>query len=303
MTAALSLVALVAHAILLAAAAPLVAATIRWCGQGCIGRLDHACAAEFRQFARLARKREPSIDTASAIGRHAAAAAFAAIALAALATPGFAVGTAIAPLSDAWTALGMAAAGRAALALGAMDRGAARLDADAARRAWVDASVWTVALGAAAAMGAPLGGLSLDAIATARIEPELAPGAARGLAACAVAALAVADMSGRRGAEAAFAGADLALIRVAEALRMLFWCDLGIALAFPAGIADAAAIGTWPAGIAVWIGKLGAIAAAVGIARLAFGELPTRWAARGVAVAAACAALAALLSFAGAAQG
>ena len=120
------------------------------------------------------------------------------------------------------------------------------------------------------------------------------------MAAAALVALGIASPATAR-QTTEFSGGDLALVELAEALRMLVWFDLIAALFLPLGMAEQGAGPlSWAVGLVAWGMKLLVLVAGLAALRCAAGRLAGRRIPQVVGIAAVLGLLAALLAMASA---
>lgn len=271
MTAAVGLLALLLHAGLVGAAAPLLLGYGRWLPARLAGRAGPPVVQPWRDWRRLVRKPTPVAEASSAVTRWGPRLALLAAAAAALLVPSFTLGMATAPLADAVVIAGLLATSRAVLALVAMDSGSA-VGGLHASRATTRAALAEPALLAVILLLALLAGTTnLDGVVAALREAGLHTPLA--LAVLAVALLAVADTGWDPAAGPADAdplvgqaglglgGTGLALLQITIALRRLVWLSLVAALCLPATLApEGGGAVAWLAGAAAWVAKMGVLA-------------------------------------------
>lgn len=282
MTTFLSWLTTLLHAGLIGTTAPLVAG---WRFGRMAGRsqpMPHPILQPWRDLRRLARRQAVVPAHASFLFLATPGLVLAATGAAALLVPSFAVNMATAPLADLVTLFGLLVAGRALPALAAMDTGQAWGGLAASRAMQGPVLTGPALLLVALALGLLAGSTNLDRIAaTLRQGPE--QGTPLVMAAAAVALVALADRGGRpapggsahgpahgpthghaplnlntpESSHPDYSGWLLAIMRYAEALRMMVWLDLVACLLPPLGPAPAGAgpVG-WAIGLAVWAGKI-----------------------------------------------
>jgi formate hydrogenlyase subunit 4 len=244
------------HIALMLTAAPAVAGLQRWADAALAGRTGPSPWQAWHDLARLARKHPALAENASPLFRAAPVACFAAMAVAAALVPSFALGMAFAPLSDLLVLAGLLAFARVALGLAALDAGTAPGGLAAARSASLacvaEPGMFLVIL----ALGLLGGTTNLDLLIGQQHQGMLQPAAAAALAASALVALAVASPAAAA-QTAEFSGADLAMVELAEALRILVWFDLIGALFLPLGMADqGSGLLAWIVGLLAWAARL-----------------------------------------------
>ena len=296
MTLLLALLAQILHAALLVAATPILAGVLRWAGAGFAETPAALIRREHALLRRLWRKTPLPTEPSTPLLRGAPAIAAGLTVVVALVTPSFSVGMALGGLGDFLTVAGLLTLARLLPLLACLDAGSAAGGIAAARhvsRGTIAAAAFPPAI-LALALGA--GGLTLDQIGAARFDDAFVPGAARGLAAAAIAAVAVADLAGPR-LDEALSGPDLAMARVTEALRLLIWCNLVLLLAAPLGLVGPdSALADWPLAVLSWIGRLGVLTALLAGAAAVIGPPPERWLAPALLLAGGLAVLAAIVA-------
>jgi formate hydrogenlyase subunit 4 len=289
------------HIALVLAVAPLAIGLQRWIAARLAGRTGAPPWQAWRDLRRLARKPAALADSASTVSRAAPLVCFATAAVAATLVPSFTLGMAFAPMADLLVVLALLGATRLALALAALDPGTAVAGQRAARSAaasWLaEPALLLVTLG----LGLAAGTTNLDLLVGQLHQGLLQPPAAAALAAAAL--LAVALATPRDAAETTeFAGGELALLQMAEALRRLAWWDLVAALFLPLGMAppDAGPL-AWLAGLLAWGVKLLVLIGGMTAWRCATGPARASHAPQLIGTAALLGLLAALLALASAA--
>jgi formate hydrogenlyase subunit 4 len=291
----------VLHIALVLAAAPVVIGLQRWIEARFTGRTGSDPWQPRRDLRRLAGKQPALAENASPLFRLVPLACFAAMTVAAALVPSFTLGMAFAPLADLLVIGGLLAFARAAQALAALDAGTGPGGLAASRVASLacpaEPGMFLVIL----ALGLLGGTTNLDLLIGQQHQGMLQPPAAVALAAAALAALGVAN-SGSTGLTAEFSGGDLALVELAEGLRMVVWFDLIGALFLPVGIAEQGAgpLG-WAIGLVAWVAKLLVLIASLAALRCAVGGQWFRRAPQVLGIAAVLGLLAALLVLASAA--
>jgi formate hydrogenlyase subunit 4 len=289
------------HIALVLAAAPVVVGLQQWIEARLTGRAGSDPWQPWRDLARLAGKRPALAENASPWFRLAPLACFAAMTVAAALVPSFTLGMAFAPLADLLVIGGLLALARAAQALAALDAGTGPGGLAASRVASLaclaEPGMFLVIL----ALGLLGGTTNLDLLIGQQHQGMLQPPAAVALAAASLASLGIAS-SGSTGLTSEFSGGDLALVELAEGLRMLVWFDLIGALFLPLGIAEQGAgpLG-WTVGLVAWAAKLLVLVASLAALRCAIGRQRTRHAPQVLGIAAVLGLLAALLVLASAA--
>jgi formate hydrogenlyase subunit 4 len=275
---AAALLALLLHAGLMLASAPLLAGLLQTARARVAGRAGPPIVQPWREHARLLLKRPVLAEHASFITSGAPGACFAATAAAALLVPSFTLGMASAGAADLLVIVGLLALARIALALVALDAGTALGGLGASRAGLLamlgEAALVLVALVVALAAGSTNldraaavlrdGGtgarlpLTLAAIATALVT--LVEGDRAGGLGTAPSALA----AGESAALHELSGCHLALVTLAGQLRRLTLLGLIAALFLPFGLApEGSGPGSWIAGLVAWMVKIGVLGAIV----------------------------------------
>jgi formate hydrogenlyase subunit 4 len=276
MTILLSIVTQLLHMAVVMCAAPLLTGVVAALTDRLAGRAPPPVARPWRQVVHLFRKQTIRIEGASPVTRLAPLLSVAVAALNLVLIPSFALGMVSAPLSDMLTIVALFAFGRVVPILAAMDAGTGVGGVAATEAASLAIVAKPALLLAAFALALQAGGGNLDTVLVARMDGLLPPNPA---AALAIAALALVGWADREGPsmDASFSGADLALLRIAEQLRLLAWCDLIGALALPFGMAaaDAGPV-SWGTGLLAWAGRLLLAALVLAAVRAAGKFGPTR---------------------------
>lgn len=265
-------VAQIVHVLLMLAVAPLLAGLVAWLKARLLRQAGSRVWQTWRDLRRLARKQPVIAENASPLFRAAPAIAFAVVATAAALTPSFATGMAFAPLSDLLVIAGLLALARVVMALAAMDVGTTIGGMGAARTmrfaGFAQPALFLVIFTFALLAGTT----NLDAIADLLRDGSIGIRASLGLALVALSAVAAAETGRLPLADAnarceptmlyeavtfEYSGRDLALLRAAEALKLLVWLSLIAILFMPYGAVPATAgLLAWLVGIAVWCVKL-----------------------------------------------
>ncbi|HVC59435.1 MAG TPA: NADH-quinone oxidoreductase subunit H [Acetobacteraceae bacterium] len=288
------------HITLMLVGAPVVAGLQRWTEARLAGRTGADPWQAWRDLARLARKQPVLAENASPLFRTAPIACFAAMAVAAALVPSFTLGMAFAPLSDLLVLAGLLGFARVVLALAALDAGTAPAGLAAGRTASIACLAEPAMFLVILALGLLGGTTNLDLLIGQQHQGMLQPPAAAALAAAALALLALAG-AGSAGQTTEFSGGDLALIELAEALRMLVWVDLIGALFLPLGMAaPGAGLLGWVVGLAAWGARVAVLVGGLAALRCIAGRLRLGRAPAVVGIAAVLGLLAALLVLASA---
>jgi formate hydrogenlyase subunit 4 len=199
--------------------------------------------------------------------------------------PSFALGMTLAPFADLLTIAGLLALARCSSALAGMDAGTA-LGGLSASRSMVVACLSAPALVLVIfVLGLLAGSSNLDVIAAMQQESRTDWRTGAGLALISTLLVAIAD--GATGpavrselamqSEAMaleFSGRDLAVIDATEALRLLVWLNLIVAMFLPFGMAPT---GARPAalflGLVCWVAKLLVLAGALALLQTVMGRI------------------------------
>jgi formate hydrogenlyase subunit 4 len=306
-----SLVSQLLHAALMLAAAPVVTGALGLLEARLQGRSGPPLLQPWRDLVRLSRKQAVFAENVSWLFRIAPAVAFAAVAVAAVLVPSFALGMASAPAADLLVIAGLLLLARCALALAAMDTGTALGGLGAGRGMFLAVLAEPALLLVIFAVSLSAGSTNVDAVAAALHEG----GRARvflGLALPALLTVTLADL-GRLGvggavepdmAETAgtleYSGRPLALLEATAALRLLVWLSLIAALLAPFGMAPAdGSPGLWLVGLVAWAAKLFLLTAALAVFSTVFARMRLFRAPEFLGVALLLALVAAVLWFVG----
>ena len=220
------------------------------------------------------------------------------MAVAAALVPSFTLGMAFAPLSDLLVLAGLLAIYRVALALAALDAGTAPGGLAAARTASLACLAEPAMFLVILALGLLGGTTNLDLLIGQQHQGMLQPPAAAALAASALVALAVASPDAAA-QTTEFSGADLALVELSEALRILVWFNLIGALLLPLGMAEqGSGLLAWIAGLLAWAVRLAVLGGGLAVLRCATGGWRRGRAAQVLGIAVVLGLLAALLALA-----
>ena len=266
MNVVLSIVAQLLHIAVIVVAAPLLTGLAGTIGGYLSGHAAPPILRPVHDIVRLFRKQPIRTQAVSVLTRVAPLLSAVLAALIAVLIPSFALGMVSAPLADVLTIAGLFAFGRILLVLAAMDAGTGA-GGFAATETTALAMLAEPALLLGVFALALLGGSSLlDTILAVRQEGLLPANPAAALAVAALALLGWAERE-RPSLDAGFSGRDLAVLRIADQLRLLAWCDLIGALALPFGMAAAEAGPlSWGIGLLAWIGRLFLSAAILAVA-------------------------------------
>jgi formate hydrogenlyase subunit 4 len=283
---AVAFIAQAVHVALVLGAAPTMIGVIRWIQARLVGRAGPSLLQPWRDLARLLRKQPVMAESASEVFAVAPLLSAAAAAVAAVLVPSFTLGMALAPCADLLTIVGLLALARCSMALAGMDAGTA-LGGLGASRMMTAACVSEPALVLAIfALGLLAGSSNLDVIAAVQQESgtDWRTGAVLALIATVLVVIAADGATGaaappelamqREALALEFSGRDLAVIDATEALRLLVWLDLIVAMFLPFGIAPAGAgLGAWFLGLACWVAKLLVLAGALALLRTMMGRM------------------------------
>ena len=276
MSVLLALVAQCLHIVLLVLAAPTAMGVLAWAEARLAGRPGPSWRAPWQDLARLRRKQMVLAESASPLFTAAPLVCFAALAVAAALVPSFTLGMMFAPLADLLVIGGLLALARVTLALAALDEGTAA--GGVAARQGMTLAV-CARTGTAAGRAGPGAGGGHHQRGSDRRAAAGAGWCSRCPASCspraALALLAVVQRDAGMPEAAAFSASGLALLRMAEALRLLVWIDLLGALFVPVGMASAQ---DFPAG---WVRRAGRLGGPAGggdrPAGRAAGRRPAGW--------------------------
>ncbi len=267
MTAITAITALVLHAGLVLAAAPMLLGLTEWLRARLLGRHGPSPLQPWHDWRRLFGKQIPVNEAASAVSRLAPGAALAATVTAALLVPSFTASTAAAPWSDLVVLLGLLGGARAMLALLALDAGSGT-GGLAASRGLTLATLAEPALFTTIFLLAALAGTTnLSTIAASLRdggfrEPVAAAAVALGCVALADAGWDAAGPLADGPPTYGLGGAALLQVEAAAALRRVVWLSLLATILLPWGLASAGSgLGDWLLGAVAWVVKLGALAA------------------------------------------
>ncbi len=256
MSVLLSAVAQLVHLLLVLLAAPALAGLIGVLSQFLAGRKGPPIQQPWRDLTRLFRKITVRAENASAVSRLAPLVSVVLAALSALLIPSFTLGMVSAPLADLLSLAALFALGRVVLVLAVMHAGNGEGGFAATGTVRLSIAAEPAMLLAVFGLALLAGGSEFDRIVTARMEGLLLPGPAGALAMAALALIGWVDAV-RPNMDAAFSARDLALVRIAEQLRLVAWCDLIGAMALPFGMAAAGAGPlAWGFGLLAWAGRL-----------------------------------------------
>jgi formate hydrogenlyase subunit 4 len=275
----------VAHVALMLAAAPTLNGVIRWLQARLVGHAGPPLLQPWREFFRLLRKQPVMAESASDVFAIAPLLSAAAVAIVAVLVPSFTLGMTLAPCADLLAIAGLLALARCSMALAGMDAGTAFGGMGASRTMAVACLSEPALVLVVFVLGLLAGSSNLDVIAAMQQESGADWRTSAGFALIATLLVAIVDgpngppvravFAMRREAMALeFSGRDLAAIDATEALRLLVWFNLIVAMFLPFGIAPA---GAGPAalllGFVCWVAKLLVLAAALTLLRTVTGRM------------------------------
>ena len=297
MTIALGVVAQLVHIVLMLAAAPTLMGICHWIEARLAGRIGPPPLQRWRDLQRLLRKQSVLASSASPVSTHAPLAALACAAVAACLVPSFTLGMMSAPVADLVLIFGLLMTGRVASALTAMDSGTAAGGIGASRSMlrWSLAEPSCVLVAFVLAILA--GSANVDVIAGVQAEQIMRWRAGLGILLAATTLVALSDVLPRDPLSPELGGRELALIDVANALRLLVWFDLLGALFVPLGMArlDDAPLG-WLLGLIAWLVRSLLFIVALVLLRTGLGRISRRRAAGALTAALLLALLAAVFT-------
>jgi formate hydrogenlyase subunit 4 len=283
---AVAFVAQLTHIALMLVAAPTLIGGIRWMQARLVGRAGPPLLQPWQDLARLLGKQPVMAESASEVFAVAPLLSAAAVAIVAVLVPSFTLGMTLAPFADLLTIAGLLALARCSSALAGMDAGTA-LGGLGASRSMVVACLSAPALVLTIfVLGLLAGSTNLDVIAAMQQESRTDWRTSAGLALISTVLVAIADgaagpavrselaMQQPEAMALEFSGRDLAVIDGTEALRLLVWFNLIVAMFLPFGMAPA---GAGPAalflGLVCWVAKLLVLAGALALLQTAMGRL------------------------------
>lgn len=274
MTLLLAAVAQALHCVLMLLAAPTIGGLLRGIEARLAGRSGPPPLQPWRDLIRLMRKETTAAENASALFHAAPPVVLAATALAVSLVPSFSTEMLFGGMADLLLLAGLITLPRASLALAALDAGTAHGGLAAASAmsltCFVDPAVFLAIL----ALGILGGTTNLDLLVGLQRAGMLQPSSACALAAVCLSAVTVAsaDLSDLL---TEFSGVDLAIVSLAEDLRLLFWLNLIAAVFLPIGMANSAAGPVaWIVGLLAWALKLAVLTGLLAMLRYAIGHRP-----------------------------
>ncbi len=297
MSALLALVALLLHAALMLAAAPLAVGLIRLVKARLLGRAGPSPLQPWRDLIRLFRKQPVVAEGASWLFRAAPVGAFAATTAAMLLVPSFVLGMAGSGLADLLVIAGLLGLARAVLALAAMDIGTAFGGTGASRTMTFAVFAEPAFILVIFTLALLIGSTNLDVIAAALREGALGLRVSLGLGLLATICVAIAE-TGRMPADnpashleltmvheamvLEYSARDLALIEWGAALSLLLWLTLIATVFCPFGLAEIRPAGTagiggsplvWLIGLASWAGKIAVLGLGLCVLELSIAKM------------------------------
>jgi formate hydrogenlyase subunit 4 len=297
MTLLLGFAAQLLHTALVIVAAPSLVGLLRWLQARLSGRVGPPILQPWRDLLRLLQKQPVLAESATAVTSHAPLACAAMTAVAACLVPSFALGMLFAPFADLLLVFGLLFAARCSLALAAADAGTTLGGIGASRVMLLgclsEPALLTVVLVAALLVGS----LNLDLIAAMQQESDWQIGSV--LALVALLLIGLIDTTPQETLTGDLAGVDLALVHMAEAVRLLLWFNLIGGLFLPFGMAPAGSFPfTWVIGIATWLVRTVLFAIALAVVRTVIGRVSLAQSTQALGVAALLGLLAAMFLFA-----
>jgi formate hydrogenlyase subunit 4 len=272
MTLLLAAIAQALHCGLVALAAPSIGGLLRWTQARLAGRAGPPPLQPWRDLIRLVRKQPAAAENASALFQVAPPVVLAATAVAVSVVPSFCSGMLFAGMADLLLLAGLITLARTSLALAALDAGTASGGMAAARATSLACLLDPAVFLAVLALGVLGGTTNLDLLVGLQRAGMLQPSSACALAAVSLSAVAVtsADCSDLL---TEFSGVDLAMVSLAEDLRVLFWLNLIAAVFLPVGMATTVAGPVaWIVGLLAWALKLAVLTAMLAVFRYAIGH-------------------------------
>ncbi|MDD2794888.1 respiratory chain complex I subunit 1 family protein [Acidocella sp.] len=271
----LRLVATLLHIGLVFALAPLLMGLVTKLRARLLGRRGPPVVQPYRNLRRLLHKTTLVPDTATDLYPIWPFVCFTATAGAAMLVPGFSLGLLTANVGDFITLIGLFALARGATMLAGMESGFGFGGAAAAREAlfsvFAEAALLVILISFVLIAHSP----TVDGVAAAFRNGQLGISVSLGFALAAMLAVALTE-TGRIPADnpaghlelamvheamlLEYSGRFLLLFEYAAMLRLMVWMCLIGTVFFPFGMARAGEILTWPGGLVLWAGKLGAMA-------------------------------------------
>ncbi len=260
----MSVLALVLHGVAMAAAALMLQAALPWAQARLAGRAGPPLWQPVHDARRLLRKRPVLTEAAGPLLLAAPPLCLAVTAVVALLVPSFTLGMATAPLADLVVVAGLLGLCRVAWALAALDAGTAAGGLAALRTMRVGALAVPALATVVLAVTVMAGTTNLDA---ALAGPRELPVLPLLLAACGLAAVALAVTGEDAGLFEELSGWPLAAAQAAVALQRVTWLTLTADLLLPGGLAaPGAGLLAWLGGLVAWAGKLAVLGGALALA-------------------------------------
>jgi formate hydrogenlyase subunit 4 len=285
MNAAIAIAAQLLHVALVLAAAPTLIGVIQWMQARMVGRQGPPLLQPWRELARLLRKQPVMAESASEVFVLAPMISAACVAIAAVLVPSFTLGMAFASRADLLTIAGLLALARCSTALAGMDVGSALGGLGASRTMAIGCLSDTALFLVIFSLGLLAGSSNLDLVAATQLESGMDWRAGVGIALVATVLMVVADGAAgpaprsettmqREAMALEFSGRDQALIQATDALRLLVWFSLIIAMFLPFGMAPAGAgLLAFLLGLACWLVKLLLLAAGLALLQTMIGRV------------------------------
>jgi formate hydrogenlyase subunit 4 len=278
-------IAQILHIALMIVAAPTLIGVIRWMQARLVGSAGPPILQPWRSLARLLRKQPIIAESASDVSALAPLLSLAAVAIVAVMVPSFTLGMTFAPFADLLVIAGLLTLAHCSIALAGMDAGSALGGMGASRTMTIACLSEPALVLAIFTLGLLAGSSNLDVVAAMQQESGADWRTGAGLALIATVLVAIADRASgpvvhpelavqREAMALEFSGPDLAVIDATEALRLLVWLNLIVAMFLPFGIAPA---GAGPSallqGFVCWVAKLLVLAAALALLQTVMGRI------------------------------
>jgi formate hydrogenlyase subunit 4 len=293
----LGFIAQLLHIALVGAAGPSLVGLLRWLQARLSGHVGPPVLQPWWDLLRLLQKQPVLAESATAVTNQAPLACAATTAIAACLVPSFTLGMLFAPFADLLLIFGLLFTARCSLALAGADAGTTLGGIGASRVMLLGCLVGPALLLVALVASLSAGSLNLDLIAAAQQEADWQIGIV--LALVALLLVGLVDTSRRESLAEELAGADLALIDMSEAVRLLLWFNLIGAMFLPFGLAPAGSSPvTWVVGVATWLVRTVLFAVALAGVRTVLGRISLAQAAQALGAAALLGLLAAAFLFA-----
>jgi formate hydrogenlyase subunit 4 len=266
------------HAALMFALAPLLLGVMTKLRARLLGRRGPPVLQPYRNLRRLLHKATLLPETATEFYPIWPYAAFAAVAVAALLTPGFCTGLLTADLSDVITLVGLLALARGATLLAGLETGFGFGGAAAAREVLFSVFAEAALLVLLISFVLIAHSATVDGISQALRGSHIGISVSLGFALAAILAVALTE-TGRipadnpaghlelamvhQGMLLEYSGRFLLLFEAAAMLRLMVWMCLIGTIFIPFGMARAEDVLSWPGGLVLWGGKLSGMAVAL----------------------------------------